>query len=649
MNLTIRHKLALLAGVPVIGAAVLSAQIVAAAREQAKLAESLGSLESLVEASGKTTQLVHRLEQERTIALLVSGEQHRARQHSPSANAPLTDRRAALAATDQANAELTRFLSTRNEGVLPKRFGAALSESKVLLRDLQQTRQSLAASRATWEELSNYYEGLIRSLTTVVAGLTELTNDGELLRLLHSLVALLQLEARASAERALVAHVLAAGEFPPGTYRKLVTTISEQDTYTDVVEAMASLEVQRLVKSKLTAATVEPGLALRRTVLEAIDEELTLSASTWLQTTQPRVNALQSVELDLHELSRRLASEKVLATKRGVVFSTVLATTIVLFSLLLATALARGITRRLEAMRQAVARVGEGDLDTRVDTTHRDELGRLGEAFNSMIGEISQSRILLGEKARMQRDLEIATEIQRAMMPRTPTHPEFEFAGKMIPADEVGGDFYDILTNGTDLWLTIGDVCGHGIGSGLVMVMTQVAFATNFLHDPKSPPAAVWKRVNRLLCENISGRLNDNRYVTAQLLVHQGNGRFSCVGAHQSPILYRHRTGRCELVDAEGPWLGLDPDQALVPTSQLTLEPGDILCLYSDGLPETQNQSGELFDVGRLSQALESALGQPIPLKDAADEVYRKVEQFSTRREDDWTLLLVRYGQVTAQ
>jgi len=641
VNLSIRQKLILLAGIPVLGAIVLSAQVVTAARSQAKLAESLGSVENLVEASVKTTQLIHQLEQERSSTLVTVGARARMPE-DPSITAAFgTEMRANMAGTDEASERLNQFLATRDDKALPKKFGKALHQARVLLGDLNRVRADATAGRANWEAIGNYYEQAIRSLTGTVAGLSELSNDGELLRLLNALVALLELEARASGEDALTAYVLAAGDFPPGSYRKLVTTISEEDIYSDVVRTVSSLDVQRNFASQITPAITQPILAARHEILE--EDILTLAPQAWFTITQPQLSAFQNVEKTLHQACHALAIDKIRSTKKGVFFSTTMASTIVLFSLLFATALARGISRRLDAMRGAVERVGDGDLDVRVEATSHDELGRLGTAFNDMIGEISQSRLLLGTQAKMARDLEIATDIQRAMVPRTPTHPHFEFAGNMLPADEVGGDFYDVLSDTRELWITIGDVCGHGIGSGLVMLMTQVAFASNFLHDPKAEPALVWQRVNRLLCDNISGRLNDNRYVTAQLLTHRGDGRFVCVGAHQSPMVYRQASNRVELVDSTGPWLGIDPTQNFVPVSEIQLAPGDVLCLYSDGLPEAQDKAGDLFDVDRLAASLQGALARTNVLADAANAVYSAVEAFSNRRDDDWTMLLIRY------
>jgi phosphoserine phosphatase RsbU/P len=283
-------------------------------------------------------------------------------------------------------------------------------------------------------------------------------------------------------------------------------------------------------------------------------------------------------------------------------------------------------------------------LEGRVSISEGDELGQLGGAFNDMTGELGRARVALSDRARMARELEIAAQIQRALLPPSPNHPDFEFAGRMVPADEVGGDFYDVLSepNQGTLWISVGDVSGHGVAAGLVMLMTQAAFASHFLNNSAEQPERVLRDVNALLCENISNRLRDNKYVTAQLLIYRGEGSFVCVGAHEWPIVYRAKTHRCEIIEAPGPWLGIVPELSDVPVTALTVEPGDVLCLYSDGITEAQNASGEQFDLERMGAVLEAALTDGQALDDVTRAVFNAVESFSGRHDDDWTMLLVK-------
>jgi serine phosphatase RsbU (regulator of sigma subunit) len=229
-------------------------------------------------------------------------------------------------------------------------------------------------------------------------------------------------------------------------------------------------------------------------------------------------------------------------------------------------------------------------------------------------------------------------------LPPSLSHPLFEFAGRMRPADEVGGDFYDVLsdTKTGALWVTIGDVSGHGVPAGLVMLMTQSAFAAYFRANPLARPDEVIRGVNDLLSEQIGARLHENKYVTGLLLTHAGGGSFVFAGAHEWPLIWRAKTQRAEMVEAPGPWLGITRNLPEIPVSTLNLEPGDVLCLYSDGLIEARDDSGDLFDVERLEKALESAARQAGHLDSIADGVLGSVADYATRRDDDWTLLLIR-------
>jgi len=438
--------------------------------------------------------------------------------------------------------------------------------------------------------------------------------------------------------------VFAQGEFPPGTYRDLVALVSEQDIYVDVFRTAAAVEHQKSYDAAMATEATSRLLELRRTALETTEDDLTVSPGEWFELGRQRLASLARIELTLNDEVRTAALAKFRATQRALTLSVALVGAVVLFSLVFAWILGRGLTRRVDVLRDASRRIAAGDLDVRVQIAEGDELGQLGGAFNDMTGELARARAALNDQARMARELEIAAQIQRALLPPNPEHPDFQFAGRMLPADEVGGDFYDVLSEPQNnaLWISIGDVSGHGVGAGLVMLMAQAAIASHFLNDPGEEPARVLREVNALLFENITHRLRDNKYVTAQLLTYAGSGKFVCVGAHEWPLVYRARTRRCETIEAPGPWLGIVSDLSEIPVTVITVEPGDVLCLYSDGVTEAQNDAGELFDMVRMGAVIERAIAQGMALDDVTQAVFDEVEAFSGRHDDDWTLLLAR-------
>ncbi len=637
-----------------IGALLLALQIISGARLQAQKAEALGSIESLAELSAQMTSTVHALQLERASEALWLGIQRQVAKAAPNSptepsvvlaeSAAARDTDAHVRATDRALARLDSFMKARDVSRLPPRLAGPLLEAQRRLQGLPALRVRINSGKATISEVFELHRAAIQAFVRAIAGLTDLSDDGELLRSITSLVSLLQLEERMSREHALLAHVFAQGEFPPGSYRDLVSLISELDIYADVFRTTAAVEHQNSYDRAMATEATRRLLELRRTALETTEEDLTISPSEWFDLGQQKLALLAGIERTLNDEVRTAALRKFRASQRALTVSTALVSGVVLFSLVFAWILGSRVTRRVETLRDASRRIAAGDLEGRVSITEGDELGQLAGAFNDMTGELGRARAALSDRARMARELEIAAQIQRALLPPSPSHADFEFAGRMLPADEVGGDFYDVLSDPKQgaLWISIGDVSGHGVGAGLVMLMAQAAFASHFLNNPAEEPARVLRDVNALLCENITNRLRDNKYVTAQLLTYRGDGKFVCVGAHEWPILYRAKTGRCETIEAPGPWLGIVSDLSDVPLTTVLVEPGDVLCLYSDGITEAQNATGEQFDLVRLSGVLETALAQGKALDDVTRAVFAEVEAFSGRHDDDWTMLLAK-------
>jgi len=639
-----------------VGALLLALQIIVGARFQAQKADALGSIESLADLSAQMTSAVHALQLERASEALSLGLQlHSADAGSnpalgpgivaaQSAAARATDER--VRASDLALMELDSFLKARDVSRLPPRLAAPLIEARGRLAALPALRLQIESGKASISEVFELYRATTQAFVRAIAGLTDLSDDGELLRSITALVSLLQLEERMSREHALLAYVFAQGEFPPGTYRDLVALISEQEIYADVFRTTAAVGHLQGYDRIMATGAAQRLLELRRTALETTEDDLKVNPSEWFELATRQFALLARVERSLNDEVRSAALQKFRATRRALAVSITLVGGVVLFSLLFAWILGSGVTRRVEVLRDASRRIAAGDLDVRVDISQSDELGQLGGAFNDMTNELGRARAALSDRARMARELEIAAQIQRALLPPSPRHADFEFAGRMLPADEVGGDFYDVLSDPQRgaLWISIGDVSGHGVGAGLVMLMAQVAFASHFLNDSSEDPARVLRAVNALLCENITNRLRDDKYVTAQLLTYHGEGKFACVGAHEWPLVYRAKSQRCEIIEAPGPWLGIVSELSDVPVTTLTVEPGDVLCLYSDGITEAQNSQGELFDLSRMSAAIEAALARGSSLDEVTQAVFREVEAFSGRHDDDWTMLLARRG-----
>jgi serine phosphatase RsbU (regulator of sigma subunit) len=299
----------------------------------------------------------------------------------------------------------------------------------------------------------------------------------------------------------------------------------------------------------------------------------------------------------------------------------------------------RLVFRRLGAMTSTMRSVAQGDLTTRLPDGYEEELDTVAQTFNGMVTQLDASRRELARTESVRREMQIAHLIQTSILPRQTALPGFDVAARMKPADDVGGDLYDLRPCGGDrFWVLVGDVSGHGIQSGLVMLMAQAAAVAQIERDPECSPAAVVAAVNRVLYENVRSRMARDDYLTFMASKHVGEGRFVAAGRHQ-PIFVRRVGGEVELIETVGPWCGIAGDVTdAVSEYGYHLEPGDQACLISDGIVEAPGLGG-LFGEERLAAVLSARTDSA----DAAlDRLFRAVEAHMDRQLDDMTAVIIR-------
>lgn len=213
---------------------------------------------------------------------------------------------------------------------------------------------------------------------------------------------------------------------------------------------------------------------------------------------------------------------------------------------------------------------------------------------------------LKDESQRLLAEVNIARKIQTMVLPsqeELEAVDELELACLMRPADEVGGDYYDVIRLGDTLTLGIGDVTGHGLSSGLIMLMAQTAIRTLAemrLADNREFLAIL----NRVLYANID-RIRESKNMTLSILSYKDR-EYAVTGQHESVIVCR-KDGTIEEHDTleYGFYVGLLPDiSAQLNTFRLTLEPGDLMLLYSDGVTEAENVEGKQFGVEEMCRVI---------------------------------------------
>jgi sigma-B regulation protein RsbU (phosphoserine phosphatase) len=302
----------------------------------------------------------------------------------------------------------------------------------------------------------------------------------------------------------------------------------------------------------------------------------------------------------------------------------------------------RQASRPLADVAQSMVRVAGGDLSTRLRAEYSGELGALVSSFNTMVAEVERARDELQRTEALRREVEIAHQIQTAILPVSPAVKGFEVAARMQPADDVGGDLYDILAFDDDtFWILVGDVSGHGINSGLVMMMAQAAAYAAIADDPHCSPAAVIAAVNRVVHENVRRRMRRDDYMTLMAARHVGDGRFVAAGAHQ-PIFVVRGGGDAEVVESSGPWIGLAAAVEPPPVEEyeFALAPGELVCFVTDGILEARGGDGALFGEEPVKALLRSAGASPAPQVLAT--LFSEVAAFSPEPADDMTAVVLR-------
>ncbi|WP_437630239.1 SpoIIE family protein phosphatase [Sorangium sp. So ce854] len=246
------------------------------------------------------------------------------------------------------------------------------------------------------------------------------------------------------------------------------------------------------------------------------------------------------------------------------------------------------------------------------------------------------------EQERGREESAVAARIQTTLVPEQLDVEGLELCAAMTPAAEVGGDYYDVIATPGGGWLGIGDVAGHGLAAGLVMLMIQSMVSALTSRDPGASPSELIAALNKAIYKNVRGRLKRDEHATLLLLRYERGGRVTFAGAHDDVIVCRARTRRCVCIPSTGVWVGVLPSiEAMTRDAELVLEDGDVLVLYSDGVTEARNAHREQFGLERLCAAIEAA--QAAPVEAIRDRILREVEGWCPSPDDDITVVVARY------
>ena len=272
------------------------------------------------------------------------------------------------------------------------------------------------------------------------------------------------------------------------------------------------------------------------------------------------------------------------------------------------------------------------DLEITLDKTIREAVAQKEAAAD-------RERLLA-----IQKELDVAREIQESIVPREfPPYPEREelsIHASMLPAKEVGGDFFDFFVIDRDrIGFAIGDVSGKGVPAALFMAVSRTLLRATASRG--SAPDECMRQVNQILHqESISSMFVTCFY--GVLNTRTGEIHYSN-GGHNLPYILR-TDGRVEAMEPFGGLILGAFKHSAYETGEITLQPGDCIFLYTDGITEAMNPDGEQFSNERLVESLQRVNGSPV--EDIVGKVIDNVKEFTAgaTQSDDMTVLAVKYA-----
>ncbi len=309
------------------------------------------------------------------------------------------------------------------------------------------------------------------------------------------------------------------------------------------------------------------------------------------------------------------------------------------------------------------------DYTRRLPTKRTDEMGVLGRAFANMSAELKElfnkleqkveertvqlenayneitqlNQRLASENIRMGTELEVTRKLQQMVLPHEAELKqiqELDIACFMEPASEVGGDYYDVLQYNGQVQIGIGDVTGHGLESGVLMLMVQTAVRTLLLNNI-SDAHTFMSVLNRVIYDNVQ-RMHSDKNLTLSILNYT-HGKLCLTGQHEEVLLVKKNATiqRIDTFDL-GFMVGLEKDiSPFIAEMEVELQEGDGIVLYTDGITEAR-QGKQEYGLDRLCRIIQTHWDQSAQavLEAVVDDVRTFIN--NSQLQDDITLLVIK-------
>jgi sigma-B regulation protein RsbU (phosphoserine phosphatase) len=355
------------------------------------------------------------------------------------------------------------------------------------------------------------------------------------------------------------------------------------------------------------------------------------------------------IELSIPKLMQNLyrhesiVGQKILGVLRTIVIFFLI---VEIASIVIGIALTKSITNAVHSLDRGTDFVKRGDFSHRIIVRSRDQLGALAASFNQMTEYVQQLVRERVQKERLERELEIAKEVQEQLFPNHPPRMDrIEVAGVCLPARVVSGDYYDFLPLGmNELGLAMGDICGKGISAALLMANLQATLRSNVMNlwsenreDGDRMVSDVVDRLNK----QIYSFTTANKFATFFYALYDGKGQTMtyCNAGHNPPLYFVGDEVR--RLTTGGTIVGVFADSTY-DQETIRLNEGDLFVAYTDGIVESINEYGEEYGEERLIRLIREH--RDLSAEGIKEVIVQNVLDwaFAEERDDDMTLIIAK-------
>ena len=307
--------------------------------------------------------------------------------------------------------------------------------------------------------------------------------------------------------------------------------------------------------------------------------------------------------------------------------------------------LSRIFIRPFQKILEGVQAMNQGDLNAKIEVNSQDEFGQLANIFNEMTGKIQESQVGLMEQERIQKEMQVAQEIQHTLLPASfPQIEGYEIGATYRAAKEVGGDYYDFFwVDPTTLGIVVADVSGKGVPGSMVMTMIRTAMRLEARGNRSA--SDVLAKVN----QHVTSDMKRGMFVTMFYIILDSRDRsinFASAG-HNPMILYRGKTKEVYFLKPKGFPVGIDlPEEDMfvknMTLQKVSLEKNDMLVIYTDGITEAMNPEKEQFGEERLIRIIKE--NPSLTPAEFVEKLNEAIAQFTRGAEqhDDITVVAIK-------